>query len=150
MVPLMIKTIYTLYSGYVLGISSLLKGSLGWVNQLGYHPKGTTILPMKLGWWESCYKLLDWVESPLTKKMCVVCVYSIGPLIFCGFVCLLLCWFVFCGVVGFSLRVFWSVCLLDACTSKIWISSIPVYIDVCIQHVKYYSINSCTWQHVAK
>ena len=43
MVPLRINPIYTLYSGYLLGIS-LFQGLLG---ELGYHPKGTTIFPMK-------------------------------------------------------------------------------------------------------
>ena len=43
--PLIINPIYTLYSGYILGISPF-KGLLGVVKQLGYHPKGTTIFPM--------------------------------------------------------------------------------------------------------
>ena len=41
MVALIINPIYTLYSGYLLGIRAL------WgVKQLGYHPKGTSIFPM--------------------------------------------------------------------------------------------------------
>ena len=43
MVPLRINPIYTLYSGYLLGIYTvypLLKGSNRGVKQLGYHPKG--------------------------------------------------------------------------------------------------------------
>ncbi len=38
MVPLIINPIYTLYSGYLLGISPF-KGLLGWLKQLGYHPR---------------------------------------------------------------------------------------------------------------
>ena len=47
MVPLTINPIYTFYSGYLLGLNPLLKGSLG-VKQLGYHLKGTIIFPMIL------------------------------------------------------------------------------------------------------
>ena len=43
-VPLIINPIYTLYSGYLLGISPF-KGLLGGLNR-GYHPKGTSIFPM--------------------------------------------------------------------------------------------------------
>ena len=49
MVPLIINPIYTLYSGYLLGISPF-KGLLGGLKQLGYHPKGTTIFPMIKRW----------------------------------------------------------------------------------------------------
>ncbi len=38
MVPIIINPIYTLYSGYLLGIS-LFKGLLGEFKQLGYHPR---------------------------------------------------------------------------------------------------------------
>ena len=38
MVPIIINPIYTLYSGYLLGIS-LFKGLLGGFKQLGYHPR---------------------------------------------------------------------------------------------------------------
>ena len=44
MVRLIINPIYTLYSGYLLGISQL-RGLLG-VKQLGNHPKGTRIFPV--------------------------------------------------------------------------------------------------------
>jgi len=37
MVPLIINPIYTLYSGYLLGIPPS-KGLLGGLKQLGYHP----------------------------------------------------------------------------------------------------------------
>ena len=47
MVLLIINPIYTLYGGYSLGISPF-KGLLGRVQQPGYHPKGTGILPLKL------------------------------------------------------------------------------------------------------
>ena len=46
MVPLIINPIYSLYIGFLSGISPL-KGVLGGLKQLGYHPKGTTIFPMK-------------------------------------------------------------------------------------------------------
>ena len=47
MVPLIINPIYSLYTGYLSGISPL-KGVLGGLKELGYHPKGTTIFPMIL------------------------------------------------------------------------------------------------------
>ena len=46
-VPLIINPIYTLYSGYLLGISPF-KGLLGGLKQRGYHPKGTSSFPMNL------------------------------------------------------------------------------------------------------
>ena len=46
--PLIINPIYILYSGYLLGISPF-KGLLRGFKQLGYHPKGTTIFPMRRG-----------------------------------------------------------------------------------------------------
>ena len=47
MVPLIINPIYTLYSGYLLGISQF-KGLLWGVKQLGNHPKGTKIFLMNV------------------------------------------------------------------------------------------------------
>ena len=38
MLPLTINPIYTLCRGYLLGISPF-KGLLGWLTQLGYHPR---------------------------------------------------------------------------------------------------------------
>ena len=51
MVPLIINPIYTLYSGYLLGISRYIPFERApWgVKQLGYHLKGTTIFPMRYG-----------------------------------------------------------------------------------------------------
>ena len=43
MVPLIFNPIYTLYSGYLLGISPM-KGLLGGLK--GYHPNCTSIFPM--------------------------------------------------------------------------------------------------------
>ena len=56
----------------------------------------------------------------IDQKKCAwrVCLFNWPAYILCVcvFVCLLVC---VCGVVDFSVRVFWAVCLLDACTSKI-------------------------------
>ena len=51
MVPLITNPIYTIYSGYLLGIYGIspFKELLARVKQLGYHPKGTTIFHMKHG-----------------------------------------------------------------------------------------------------
>ena len=48
MVPLIINSIYTLYSGYLLGfIGYIIFKRAPWgVKQLGYHPNSTTMFPM--------------------------------------------------------------------------------------------------------
>ena len=48
-VPL-VNPIYSVYSGYLLGISPF-KGLLGGFKQLGYHPKRTIIFPMNQKFW---------------------------------------------------------------------------------------------------